>query len=292
MISIIITSFKEPKTIGRAIEAFLEQKLKNYELIVVAPDNETLNVAKKYAINNKEVKWIKDPGKGKPVALNTVMKKARGKILVLTDGDVKVGNGSVNALIEKFNNEKVGGVSGKVESINKKDEIYGFWAYILTEGFHKLREREQRLGKKMVGTGYLYAIKKSLIGKLPKDVLADDAFISQQIYSHNHIMLYSPEAKVYVKYPDNLIDWIRQKKRTAGRLYQFSNKNKNKIESMFEEAIAGIKTLLLIHSIKELFWFMGLIVMRLYIWFRVFFDFRLWKRSFGKVWERVESTKG
>ena len=290
MISIIITSFKEPKTIGRAIEAFLEQKLSNYELIVVAPDKETLDVARMYSKKNKKVKWIKDPGKGKPVALNTAMKKARGEILVLTDGDAKVGKGSVNALINKFD-EKVGGVSGKVASINKRDEMYGFWAYILTEGFHYLREREQKLGKKMVGTGYLYAIKKSLVGLLPVDVLADDAFISQQIYSHNYIISYSPEAKVYVKYPDNLIDWIRQKKRTAGRLYQFSNKSRNKIESMFEEGIAGIKTLHLIHSIKELFWFIGLIVMRLYIWFRVFFDFRLWRRSFGKVWERVESTK-
>jgi len=34
-----------------------------------------------------------------------------------------------------------------------------------------------------------------------------------------------------------------------------------------------------------------LLIMRAYIWARIFFDFRLWGREFNKNWERVESTK-
>ena len=53
MISVIITSFKEPKTIGRAIEGFLQQDLKRkkFELIVSSPDRETQEVVKKYQKN-------------------------------------------------------------------------------------------------------------------------------------------------------------------------------------------------------------------------------------------------
>ena len=52
MISIIITAFKEPKTIGKAIESFTNQKIKEkYELYVVAPDKETLDIARKYQKN-------------------------------------------------------------------------------------------------------------------------------------------------------------------------------------------------------------------------------------------------
>ena len=65
MLSIIITSYKEPKTIGRAIESFINQNIKDYELLVLAPDKETLDAAKKYS-KSKKVKIIKDQGKGKP----------------------------------------------------------------------------------------------------------------------------------------------------------------------------------------------------------------------------------
>ena len=49
MISIIITAFKEPKTIGKAIGSILEQNIKEkYELIVACPDEETKNIALSY----------------------------------------------------------------------------------------------------------------------------------------------------------------------------------------------------------------------------------------------------
>ena len=52
MISIIITAFKEPKTIGKAIESFVSQKIdEEYELIVACPDKETHDVIEKYQIN-------------------------------------------------------------------------------------------------------------------------------------------------------------------------------------------------------------------------------------------------
>ena len=44
MLSIIITSFHEPRTIGKAIESFINQDIREkYELIVAAPDKETLD---------------------------------------------------------------------------------------------------------------------------------------------------------------------------------------------------------------------------------------------------------
>ncbi len=65
MISIVITSFNEPDTIGKAIEAFTKQNIdESYELIVVAPDKETRDVADKHG-----VKTFKDPGKEKVMQL-------------------------------------------------------------------------------------------------------------------------------------------------------------------------------------------------------------------------------
>src|SRR3989344_6326490 len=103
-ISILITSFKEPKTIGKAIESFLSQNLKNYEIIVSAPDKETLEVVKKYSKINNNVRFIKDKGEGKPSALNKLFRIAKGEILILSDGDVYVSNNSVNYYVKVFIN--------------------------------------------------------------------------------------------------------------------------------------------------------------------------------------------
>ena len=285
MISIIITSFKEPKTIGKAIESFLNQKIREkYEIIVCAPDKETLDVAKKY--NN--VRIFKDPGKGKPTALNLVIKKAKGDILILTDGDVYVSKNSVANLLKHFRDKSIGAVSGKPVSLNSKGNIFGYWAYILTEGMHF-----QRLKRVDVCSGYLYAIRKKAFENIPQNILADDAYISLSILKKGYKILYEPKSEVYIKSPSNLKDWIRQKKRTAGRFYQLKQFGllKSKTHELVFELESGIKTLKLVRNFKQIVFFILLVIMRFYIWFRVMFDFRLWKRGFKKTWQRVESTK-
>jgi len=100
MISIIITSYKEPKTIGKAIRCIA---LPDCEIIQISPDSETLNAGLKVAqeLNlGKNFKQIKDPYKGKPHALNMAFKKASGDILVLTDGDVFFDKDAVSILCD------------------------------------------------------------------------------------------------------------------------------------------------------------------------------------------------
>ena len=117
-------------------------------------------------------------------------------------------------------------------------------------------------------------------------------FISLKINESGYKTVYQPKAKVFVLYPTNLIDWIRQKKRTASRLYQLKQYYSiSKVASLKDEINSGVKTMFYINSLKEVIWFMLLLVMRIYIWVRVLFDARLWRRSFKKTWERVESTK-
>ena len=51
MISIIITAYKETKTIGKAITAFIDNKIEqDYEILAVCPDEDTIKVIKYYEI--------------------------------------------------------------------------------------------------------------------------------------------------------------------------------------------------------------------------------------------------
>src|SRR3989338_6151787 len=108
MISIIITSFKEPRTICSAIEVFEKSKIRGkFEVIVVAPDKETIDSAKTLTKKYKNLRVIKDSGKGKSAAMNLVVPKAQGDIIIFSDGDVKCDENASNELIKHFKNEKV-----------------------------------------------------------------------------------------------------------------------------------------------------------------------------------------
>jgi len=285
-ISVIITSYREPKTIGKAINAVLNQNIPNLELLVVAPDDETLNAAK-----HKKVITIKDDGNGKSAALNFVIPKTKGDILILTDGDVYVDTKAISELIKPFSDPLVGAVSGNVISINSRNTMYGYWAYTLTNIANDMRLEKLNSSGKFFCTGYLFAIRKSLFPKLPTELLSEDGYISFKVYEKKKIIKYVPEAKVYVKYPDNFNDWIIQKKRSAGGYNQIKKLTNFEVRSFTSESSGAYKILKYISSIKEFFWMSFLFFARLYLWAIIYRDVNIKKKSQKEIWKRVESTK-
>jgi len=288
MISIIITGYKEPKTIGRSIESFQKQEIKEkYEIIVIAPDKETLNVAKKY----KNIRIYRDIGKGKPTALNLAFKKAKGDILVLTDGDVYVSDNSINELLENFK-DNIGAVSGHPVSLNDKNTFLGYVSHLLTFMADKIRKKLISKNKFIVCTGYLYAIKKDIVKEIPENILSDDAYISRFIANKNYKIEYAENALVYVKYPDNLNDWIKQKRRSTGGYEQLKKYFDEKSMRSFTQEASGIFSIFLYpKNLKELYWTKKLVFLRLYLWFLIFYDTYIKKKKFEETWVRIESTK-
>ncbi|MEK6817748.1 MAG: glycosyltransferase, partial [Nanoarchaeota archaeon] len=137
-IILLITAFKEPKTISKAIESALNQKTsRKYEIIVSAPDKETLEVAKKY---KKKIKILKDSGKGKSCALNLIFQKIDADILILTDGDVFISDNVVENFANLFLDQEIGCASGRPMPLEKKDTMFGYWANFLFDSAHKLRQ--------------------------------------------------------------------------------------------------------------------------------------------------------
>ncbi|MBI2148944.1 glycosyltransferase [Candidatus Woesearchaeota archaeon] len=295
MLSIIITSYKEPLTIRKAVDSFLKQDIREkYEIIVLAPDKETAEVVKKAYKNNKKVIYIKDPLKGKPTALNIAFKKARGQILILSDGDVYTSENSVNYLVKHFKNKKVGAVSGRPISLNEKTNILGYWSHLLTDiGAHETRLLWTKKNKFIVCSGYLMTIRKGIINSIPENSLADDAVISHLIYGKGYKIEYEPNAKVYVKYPTTFKDWIKQKKRSAGGYNQLKNliQNKETMRSFTRESIEVFRALRYPKNIKEFIWTIALIIARLYLWILIFIEINIKKEKFENIWTRVESTK-
>lgn len=295
MISIIITSFKEPKTIGKAIESFINQDIKGkYELIVSAPDKETQEIVKEYAKKNKKIKLFKDPGKGKSYALNLLLSKTKGEVIILSDGDVHVSENSINEILKEFENPTVGCVTGRPIPLEDRKTKYGYWANFLFESAHKLRKKLKKKNSFLECSGYLWAFRNNVIKSFPLDV-AEDTIIPYFFWEKEFKIGYAENAFVYVKNVDNWKEWVSQKIRTS-RAHETLNKyvDTRKIPrtKTFKNELAGVSSLFSYAKIiKEFRWSIELAFARLYIWLKVFLDVYIRKKYHKDIWERVESTK-
>jgi cellulose synthase/poly-beta-1,6-N-acetylglucosamine synthase-like glycosyltransferase len=281
MISVVITSRGEVNSVEKVAQQFLKQ-IKSGEVIVVAPEKIKLN----------GVQHIRDKGLGKPAALNLAFMAAKHDILILTDGDVLPGENAVEKLLEKFVDKRVGVVSGRPIPMNSKDNVFGYWAHLLTEvGAHRERLYKVNKGGYIPCSGYLMAI-RNVLSNIPENALSDDAVITYKIWKQGYRISYAPEAKVYVKYPDNWKDWIKQKRRSIGGYAQFKEFAEiNSTRNILTEAIRGtFVTLTYAKTAWEFIWSAALIFARLYVWGLSYWD-KISRKQFKQIWLPVESTK-
>ena len=295
MLSIIITSFNEPQTIGKAIESILNQKIdEKYELIISAPDEETLNIAKEYRKKYRQIKTFKDPGKGKSYAINLLLQKLKGEILIFTDGDVYVSENSIREILKQFNNKKVGCVSGHPMSQNPRKNIFGYWSHLLCYSAHKMREKRHAKNKFLECSGYLWAFRNNIIKKFPVDV-AEDTIVPIFFSLKSYKIKYAPNAEVYVRYPQNLKDFIKQKRRAAAShetIFKYVNPKKiPRMKTIKNEILGGYILFFYPRNLKEIFYTLLLYPVRIYIWLNLFYNQRFKKKYYTDAWKRVQSTK-
>lgn len=288
-VSILVTAYHEATTIGRALEALLPQA-HGAEVIVICPDEETAQAAAAYA----GVTVLRDAGRGKPAALNMGLQQAKGKIIVLTDGDVVVGEKALAALLAPFSDPQVGAVSGRPVSLSPRGTMLGYWSHLLTEaGAHAERLKRDARGQFFVCSGYLYAIRAGLVQHISEDALAEDAVISHQIGEQGYRIRYAPQAEVFVKYPTTYRDWLKQRVRSAGGYAQpIIARSPLRMRSFWHEVIAGTwRALRYPRTPREFLWTLALFAARVHLWLLIFWRVRVRRESLHRLWQRVESTK-
>ena len=317
-IAIILTAFKEAGTVKKAVESLIDLAHSNYSdeisLIQVSPDEETLAAGKQSfdRIGNKKSKLIqvKDPGLGKPHALNLAIKKvsADTDIVFFTDGDIFLGKGAIGLIVKKFiNNPNIAGVTGKPVSGDPKNYMMGYYGHLFAEANHyrrmiDLADAPQQRSKVFVRkhaffpmSGYIMAVKRQILDfDLPEDVL-DDAYISYMIYNKGLDLAYEPAAIACIKYPKTLSDYFKQKKRSTGGYIQLWKygivKEETKSRGFWHELELFWFPFKYASNIRELIWSIFLFPIRFWLWARILLEQKVLKKSFKNVWTRVESTK-
>ena len=111
-----------------------------------------------------------------------------------------------------FKDEKIGCVTGRPVSLNKKNSKFGYWSHLLADaGAHKIRKKLFKKEKFLECSGYLWAFRNHVVKNFPLDV-PEDAIVPYYFMKKSYKIGYAPNAIVYVSYPKNLHDFIDQKK--------------------------------------------------------------------------------
>lgn len=306
MVSILLTAWREEKTVGKAIECLCDRAYsgipEDFELLLVAPDEETANAAlvkvKELGIEDKYT-YVKDKSEGKPRALNMLFEMAKGDILVLTDGEVFLEENAVGELIRVLvSDESLGGVSGRPVAINDRlESIYGYWAHMQADAVHRMRiDKNKKDIKFFPLSGYIMAV-KNLKYHFPNDLFLDDAYLSYIIYNSGYQIGYAEAAKVKVKYPTEWGDFIKQKFRSLigfEQLYKYEIiRPETKSRSFWQEVAYFWFPITYAKSVREMVWSILYYPVRLYLWVRNRLGRDLVRnaKSIRDVYVRTESTK-
>ncbi len=258
-VSVILTAAHEERTIGRALDTLLPQLTGDDEVLIVCPDDSTARAATtQMAVEATRrrtampgVRVIHDEGRGKPAALNLAMAEARHDTLVLTDGDVVVEPGAIAPLLAPFAEPGVGATSGHPVPIDRRDTMLGYWAHLLTEaGAHARRMQRDRQGAYLECSGYLYAVKHSLLDPLPEEALAEDGLISRMVWQRGARIRYAarrwclssiprPTAIGYARRCAVLVDMHSVCRQTAGASARRPARGRARGRSFWEEVRGG-----------------------------------------------------
>jgi len=298
MIYIIITSYKEPKSTLRAINAFLQQDIKqDFRIIVSDPFPEVKDFLKQH-LKDKRVGFFLDPGEGKSYALNLLLGRiysaSKDDILIFTDGDVYVSGSAVREILKEFEDKEIGCATGKPVSVDLRSAKYGYWSHFLFAGIDRARKKLSKEKKFFECSGYLFAIRNGVVKEFPLET-SEDSIIPYLFWKKGYKIKYIPEAEVYVKNPSNWKDWTNQKIRNIK-----GHENLSKIapdmprtKSLWNEIKHGWYFLFFYpKNIKEFFWTIELFFARLYIYLKAFKDLRK-KQEYSDGWREneIESTR-
>lgn len=169
-VSVIIPVYDGEKTLKQCLTSILNQTYKNYEVIVVNNNStdKTKDIIKEFQkkkkSKNKKIKYLFEKQRGRGVARNTGIKKAKGKIIAMTDSDCIVPKDWLEELTKPIIYENESVVMGF-----EKDLIKNFWTKNIQKANWKFFKRNLH-GKYIshIDTKN-FAIKSSIMKKLMFD---------------------------------------------------------------------------------------------------------------------------
>lgn len=200
-VSILISAYNEEKVIAKTLENFCQLNYPGEKFeVVIGSDgstDQTNNIISQFTSQHLNIIFIPfEKRRGKKFVINDLVKKANGEILIFSDSNTLYDKDAINHLVKFYNDDRVGGVSGRLELIEEAGSTEAgnkeatYWKY---ESW--IKDSEGKLGALIGANGGIYSIKREYFVPMPENVsVVDDLYLSLKVIDQNKDFLYCKDA--------------------------------------------------------------------------------------------------
>ncbi len=181
------------------------------ELIVATPNRQLAEVLA--GRDPRLVVEFEGKREGKASALNRILKRASGDILVLASADIKLARNAIPRLVEGLAKHRDwGAVDSRVELVNGDRLLLDRISTLLWDVHNATLDEldgNHRLGHV---AGDLLAVRRDLVDTLP-DVINDDAYLALRVQQKGFRVKRVQDALVWIAGPRTATDYVFQRSR-------------------------------------------------------------------------------
>jgi len=286
--SIGLMAHNEAANISKVLNALSEQKTARVEIdeiLVISSGSTdgTDDIVEGWKRKDPRIRLIRQERReGKASAVNLFLQQARNDILVLESADTLPRPNTVELLVLPLADDRVGMTGAHPVPLNQSDTFLGGVVHLMWELHHRVALEAPKLGE-------MVAFKKN-ITLIPRNSAVDEASLEAAIREAGLELVYVPAAIVYNRGPENLRDFLVQRRRIqAGHLWL-------QVHSAHEVSTAGVKRIfrhllrVTPQSPRGLLVALGAVVLEAVGRALGCLDFWVLKRN-PFVWEVAQSTK-
>jgi cellulose synthase/poly-beta-1,6-N-acetylglucosamine synthase-like glycosyltransferase len=197
-VTVVISAYNEASQIEATVRNKLEQDYPRDLLdVMVVSDGSTDGtdqVLTSLAQQDPRIAFLRqEPRAGKTAALNCLLERARGEIIVFADANSMYRPDTVRGLVEPFADPDVGYVSGRMLYVDPEGSLVGDGCTAYMRYENALRALESAVGSVVGVDGGVDAIRRSLYRPMRPDQLPDFV-LPLAVVEQGHRVVYAPEA--------------------------------------------------------------------------------------------------
>ncbi len=281
-------AYNEENNIGALLDSLLNQELVDCSIeriVVIASGctDKTVEIVNQYLEKDKRINLVIQPEReGKASAVNLFLSLSNSHIMILESGDTLPEKNTIEKIVEPLKNPKIGMVGGRPIPTNRPDSFIGFAVNMLWNLHHKIALEHPKCGE-------IVAF-RNVFDRINHYSAVDEACMESLIKQAGYELAYAPDAIVRNNGPDNLKDYITQRRRIASGHRLLLKKRKYNVATTSPIRILKIIISDLDLNIKSLIWTFCAIGLEAYCRFLGLLDYTFNNKKHF-MWDMVESTK-
>jgi cellulose synthase/poly-beta-1,6-N-acetylglucosamine synthase-like glycosyltransferase len=281
-------AFNEEANIGKLLQSLLNQRLDKailQDIIVVSSGStdQTNVIVREWSARDPRIRLIiQTKREGKSSAINLWLKEKNAPLLILESADTLPNEDTVEKLLLPFQDSQVGMTGAHPAPINNPRTFMGFAVNLEWRLHHLMALQNPKMGE-MVAF-------RNILPQISATSAVDEADIEKEIKKQNLKVVYVPEAVVQNKGPENVADFLKQRRRIFAGHLALQKNNHYEVATM-----SGLKIFGLLIKNMDLNWHSlcftpFVILLEVYGRFLGWYDFKT-KGQEPTIWDIAESTK-